>query len=115
MPSRGYTYLMTTETRFHAHIDSLHRDGVGGLYETRYIVRPSEGENRDGFLDFLDYVYVFDGGKEDEGLYEDGRYGWESHEPTEEGYRSVWVTYCTDAHCTDEAEARDHSAEVAGY
>lgn len=101
-------------TSIHAHIDSDHRD-CDGLYEARYITRPAEGQSREDFLADLDEFYVYEGGREEAGIDEDGRYGWESHEATEEGYRSVWVILCTDK-CDDDGGIRfDRSAESAGY
>lgn len=106
---------MTTETRFHAHVESESRD-CDGRYSGRWTVGLDNNfDGREDIINYLNEFYVYESGQVEAGNDADGRYGWESHEPTEEGYRSVWVTYCTDAHCTSESEARDHSAEAAGY
>lgn len=100
----------------HAHVSTESRD-CDGKYERQYTRKPRAGQTDDDFrADTLWALLPIDLGPESDPVrVMFTRFGFDFTEPTEEGYRAVDVTWCTDDDADQPARYRDHTAESMGY
>lgn len=114
-------------SHLHAHVSTASADCDGPLYRD-YVtelndVEIAEHERANGINDFHDLHF-----KErvlashvsfspvDNAIVTVAEWGFSTHEPTEEGYRSAEVRWCEDESCDPRAYSqRDVYAEMMGY
>jgi hypothetical protein len=119
-----------SENIIHAHIETASRD-CDGLYTSGHMMTLNDSERAEAQQDVNDfsairftdrvvasvvnaYSLMSEGTLKVTRLADgDVRLSWS--EPTEEGYRSVEATICTDPCEDSEPWARDHTAEAEGY
>jgi hypothetical protein len=98
----------------HAHVHTVGQD-CDGMQEWSYVMAPDEGETRDAFRGRMVADHLPDTTEGAAvGVFFD-RHGFSYTEPTDEGYRAVEVTWCTDDDMDTPRGYRDHAAEAAGY
>ena len=108
-------------TTLHAHVETAASDCDGPLYR-HWVEQMTDEEKADQFGD-LDFrarllsnhvsFWPAEGAEVTVKVYRDG---FDTSEPTEEGYRQSCVRWCEDADCdTAERGQRDVFAERAGY
>ena len=104
-----------TASNLHAHVETESRD-CDGMYTSGYVAAMTTLERNEEFSDlvFKDRVIT--------GIISVHAYGTLTVTPdgvtwgesTEEGYRRVEATWCSDT-CPGSSWQRDHTAEAAGY